>query len=144
MNKLAIPRIEQYTFDIREDTTIHLGIHTNILCVDDRKEPLFLGIDKETFIIDYTATLYLDKITFTQNKQDNLSPIYTLSNISESHFERLNIFWLNKKINLNPKKSFKSILKKTIGTILTRLYYIDESVIAHQKIYHYRSKDNII
>lgn len=122
---------------------IHLGIPTNILCVDDRLEPKYLGITNEQ-LQDFTATLYLGKITFKKNKQGNLAPIYTPSKITESSFEGLNVFWLN-EINKNAKTPFKSIMQCELGGLEEiKICYGSAKTIPHQKIHYYRSKDNIV
>ena len=98
-----------YGDDERGRMDIILGVQTNILCVDDRLEPEHIIGENDT-ISDFTATLYLGKITFKKNKQGNLAPIYIPSTITESSFEGLNTFWLN-EINPHPKKPFRSMMQ---------------------------------
>ena len=78
--EIPIEKQKQMTLS-RAGKTIYLGIPTNILCVDDRLEPkrLSAGLmsDGEN-IKDFTATLYLGKITFKKNKQGNLVSISPL------------------------------------------------------------------
>ena len=123
-------------------TTIYLGISSNILSVDDRKEPLLLGIENETFIVDCTATLYLGKIIFEKNEQGNLAPKYIPSQISELDFENLNPFWLN-EINPNSKKPFKSMIECEDHWEVGKICRVNPKAYEYQKIYYYRNKHNI-
>ena len=143
--EIPIEKQKQMTLS-RAGKTIYLGIPTNILCVDDRLEPkrLSAGLmsDGEN-IKDFTATLYLGKITFKKNKQGNLAPIYIPSTITESAFEGLNTFWLN-EINPHPKKPFRSMMQCEMIMEAGLICQPDKESIPYQNIYYYRTKDNIV
>ena len=143
--EIPIEKQKQMTLS-RAGKTIYLGIPTNILCVDDRLEPkrLSAGLmsDGEN-IKDFTATLYLGKITFKKNKQGNLAPIYIPSTITESSFEGLNTFWLN-EINPHPKKPFRSMMQCEMIMEAGLICQPDKESIPYQNIYYYRTKDNIV
>ena len=140
MLKRIQPSKDNVVFNIREDKSVYLGIATKILCLADRLEPRYLrGINDS--ICDFTATLYLGKLSFKKNKDSNLIPHYLPSQITETSFEGLNSFWLNEK-NPNPKMPFKSIIQcKNIYDL--RICEGSDESIAHQKIYYYRTKNNI-
>ncbi|MGX2972979.1 hypothetical protein [Helicobacter sp. T3_23-1059] len=125
--------------NFRDDKTIHLGIQTNILCVDDRIEAKYLGRPLQ----DFTATLYLGKIVFEKNKKGILAPKFIPSKIADSSFEGLNTFWLN-EINKKAKKPFRSLIKCERIKMAGTMCLIDSDSIPYQKIHYFRHKDNII
>ncbi|MGX2973204.1 hypothetical protein [Helicobacter sp. T3_23-1059] len=150
MSSYEKPDIKYYPFNFKKDKTIHLGIQTNIVAVDDRVK---LGLHTSAIfgkIQDFTATLYLGKIIFKRNKQNNIAPIFIPSTITETNIEKLNTFWLN-KINLNAKKPnanqlyLSSMLacEKKRG-VTQCLVFADENLIPYQKIHYFRHKDNIV
>ena len=128
-------------FDGDSFKDIHLAIPANILCVNNRLEAKFLSIYGKQ-IHDFTATLYLGKITFKKNKQNNLSPIYAPSKIAESSFENLNLFWLN-EINKNAKTPFKSLIKCEYDAFDRLKYSVDSTAMDYQKIHYFRTDKNI-
>ena len=158
-SNIPIEEQKQWTLNKVDKVTIHLGIPTNIICIDDRLKPKHLNIDKKTKTInDFTATLYLGKIIFKKNKYGNLAPIYTPSQITESSFDGLNTFWLN-EINPRPKTPFRSMIQCEDEELLELKRYNgdlgylegldlleckpDKKSIPYQKIHYYRTKDNI-
>ena len=157
---IPIEEQKQMTLDMVDKVIIHLGIPTNIICIDDRLKPKHLDIDRKTKTInDFTATLYLGKIIFKKNKYGNLAPIYIPSTITESSFEGLNTFWLN-EINPHPKTPFRSMIQCEDEELLELKRYSgdlgylegldlleckpDKKSIPYQKIHYYRTKDNIV
>lgn len=129
------------TIENISNITIYLSIPTNILCIDNRLEPKYLSLQHNKHIQDFTATLYLGKITFQTNTKGNLAPIYIPSNITESSFDGLNTFWLN-EINKDAKTPFKSMIKVKYEKMLGKVYEIDSAAIDYQRIYYFRSKHN--
>lgn len=71
----------------RADKAIYLGINTNINCLDSWYSPYQ----------NHKIGLYLGKITFKKNKQNNLAPIYTPSNIQDiaKQVSATNSLWLD-------------------------------------------------
>lgn len=138
---IPVEEQKQMTLDRVDKIIIHLGIPTNIICIDDRPKPKYLDIDRKT-INDFTATLYLGKIIFKKNKYGNLAPIYIPSTITESSFEGLNTFWLN-EINPHPKTPFRSMIQCEEHWEVGEICQPDETSIPYQKIHYHRTKDNI-
>ena len=130
------PNKDDYVFNIKADKTIYLGIKTNILCVDDRLEDIYLGSE----LNDFTATLYLGKIIFEKNRRGILTPKFIPTTITDSSFEGLNIFWLN-EINKKAKKPFQSLVKCINHT---NFCITNKEAIPHLKIHYFRHKDNIV
>ncbi|MGX3046038.1 hypothetical protein [Helicobacter sp. T3_23-1056] len=166
---------EQIEFESVKYNTIYVGVETNILAIDDRiddlrafyyeKQPLsnkYIKFGNRVFISpssfkDFTATLYLGKIIFEKNKKGILAPKFIPSNLTDSSFEGLNIFWLN-EINKNaplrpkptiqtPKTSFGNFPILPRPSVDNDFYeyqkYQDENH-KYLKIHYFRHKDNII
>ncbi|TQR60446.1 hypothetical protein [Campylobacter troglodytis] len=139
--------------------TIYLGIESNILAIDDRiyDEDIYpnLSVNSEKFLMqcfapphfkDFTATLYLGKIEFNKNKQGILVPKFIPSNITDSSFEGLNVFWLN-EINKKVMPTNKHIQPRDtglVGYIDGMATYPTKNERKDLKIHYFRHKDNIV
>ena len=137
--------IKEYPFNIRKDKTIYLGIQTNIVSVDDRVKMGYFNT-RFTPLQDFTATLYLGKIIFEKNKKGILAPKFIPSNLTDSSFEGLNIFWLN-KINLFIRTAKKQLLPPKRPKFRNRNLENDEIKkrdYKYFKLHYFRSKKNIV
>ena len=98
MKMLPIPDDKKHNEFLRNraDKAIYLGINTNINCIDSWYSPYQ----------NHKIGLYLGKITFKKNKQNNLAPIYAPSNIKDIAMQVsvINSLWLD-KINKDCIKS---------------------------------------
>ena len=146
---------------------IHLGVQTNIVCLDDRPKDYKgfkfkclensgaqVRINGSDYYVtlpaemhDVSATLYLGKIIFKKNKYGNLAPIYTPSQITESSFEGLNTFWLNE---INPDTLPKPTPLEQAPDILDTFIWdalpghnIDPAGYKYLKNFYFRSSHNI-
>lgn len=145
---------------------IHLGVQTNIVCLDDRPKDYesfrFSCLEHTNVSVkingwdyhvtlpaemhDVSATLYLGKITFKKNKYGNLAPIYIPSTITESSFEGLNTFWLNE---INPSKmSVPEVNKSAPSPLESVCFHCDSRIVdpegyKYLNNFYFRSSKNI-